>query len=181
MSPFGESQKEGKENGTDQEPRGDFHMDHQSPCDRPEDEAEGNGQDIQNDYPLQKKDVEEHEKKIDQSRNSKTRVQKIRKNNSGCRKGDAEPHRPLRTETPRCDRSLRLSGMPPILFQIDDVIQEIDRTGEETEEKEGKKSFEEERRIKKVFGEEETGEENEIFCPLFRAEGEKKRDHEIYG
>jgi len=80
-------------------------------------------------------------------------------------------HRRANGEAPRSYGAVFLFGMLPVAFDIPQVVYQIDRAGEDAKEDESGKGARQKRDIFQVARENHARKKQEVFCPLFWAQG----------
>ena len=134
---LGQGQEQGQKNRADQEPAADVHVDGKSPGHGPQDEAQRDRQHIQDDHVFQPERIGEVQHDVRQAARGEPRTQ-----DQGGSKADHEK----RWRRQACDGdgqrsagqgSEALARVQPVSLQVREVVDEIDRTGEDAEDDEG--------------------------------------------
>jgi N-methylhydantoinase B len=176
---LGEALEEREEDHREVEVRRDGAIDRHAPGQDPEHEAPGDRQDLDDHQVLERDRVGKLKREVRQDHRAFQRPDDHRAHQRARGKDDGDDPRERRADLPRGQWAEALRGMPPILFDVRQVVQEVDRArrgAERGERPEGGGDVRPEKGITRSRGEDERREHERVLRPLARSECDDDRE-----
>ena len=166
MAALAQAEEQRQQDGAEQQPRADRHIDDQRARRGANHEPDGDRQDVENHQLLDGARVDELQGDVGECRDAEG-------GREGERGHEPDDHDPagcceggLRGQRSGGDRPARLEGMLPIAVAIDDVVDEIDGARQAAEDRERSDCALDRRRVSELQAEEQPGEEHQVLRPL---------------
>jgi hypothetical protein len=175
VTSLGQREEEREQNRAHQEPAAELHVDREGPGHRPENEAEGDGEHVEDDDVLEAERVGEVQDDVGRSRGSESGTEGQRGAQTGHEKqGRGEPGRPYR-QGAAGQRAKSLPGMEAVTLEVREVVDEVHGPGECTEHQERQAGAQDGIRLEQVLGERQRGQNHQVLGPLVGPERDEER------
>ena len=172
-----EGQEQRQQDGADQKPPGDRHVDDQRAGHRAQHEAAGHHQDVHDDHVLEPRRVRHQQHHVGDRGGREARREPHAERELHHDQHGGHGHRHARGEAAGGDGAVALLGMQAILVAVGHVVEQVDGAGEPAEDREGAERGPHRRR-EQALREDQTAEDEQVLDPLLRPQrGEDGAQH----
>jgi hypothetical protein len=179
MATFGEGEQQRHEERAQHEPRRHVHVDRRAARIHAQQEADRDAHRVEHDDVLELDRIGDVDHPVDR-----------RPDQEVAAPGQREPHaherqgrnaRDADRQTPARQRTFALLGMLLVPLEIEQVVHQIDRAGDEAEAQEGQRRFAGDHRFAHLLGEDQRREDQEVLDPLVKAHGFEECEEGLHG